>query len=53
MRNLVVSAACAACLVTPAFAHGPTIAKDHAPIGVMGDHMHKQGEIMFSYRLCG
>lgn len=23
---------------------------DHAPIGVMGDHMHKAGEIMLSYR---
>lgn len=23
---------------------------DHAPIGVMGDHMHKEGEVMFSYR---
>ena len=22
----------------------------HAPIGVMGDHMHKKGEWMFSYR---
>jgi len=22
----------------------------HAPIGVMGDHMHSKGEIMFSYR---
>ncbi|MEQ9285863.1 MAG: hypothetical protein RIG77_03080 [Cyclobacteriaceae bacterium] len=22
----------------------------HAPIGVMGDHLHKKGEIMFSYR---
>ena len=22
----------------------------HAPIGVMGDHVHKQGEFMFSYR---
>ncbi|NKB35888.1 MAG: transporter [Gammaproteobacteria bacterium] len=22
----------------------------HAPIGVMGDHIHKQGEFMFSYR---
>ena len=22
----------------------------HAPIGVMGDHMHKKGEFMFSYR---
>ena len=25
-------------------------AADHAPIGVMGDHTHKQGEFMFSYR---
>lgn len=25
-------------------------ASDHAPIGVMGDHRHKQGEIMLSYR---
>ena len=24
---------------------------DHAPIGVMGDHMHKKGEFMLSYRL--
>ena len=24
--------------------------KAHAPIGVMGDHMHKRGEWMFSYR---
>ncbi len=23
---------------------------DHAPIGVMEDHIHKQGEVMFSYR---
>lgn len=25
-------------------------ANDHAPIGVMGDHMHKKGEWMLSYR---
>ena len=25
-------------------------ASGHAPIGVMGDHMHKKGEYMFSYR---
>ena len=25
-------------------------ADDHAPIGVMGEHAHKQGEWMFSYR---
>lgn len=28
-------------------ANGPS---GHAPIGVMGDHLHKQGEVMFSYR---
>ncbi len=25
-------------------------ASSHGPIGVMGDHMHKKGEFMFSYR---
>lgn len=25
-------------------------ARDHAPIGVMGDHVHKTGAFMFSYR---
>ena len=23
---------------------------DHAPLGVMGDHLHKKGEWMFSFR---
>ncbi len=56
MRNVYFSAAAAACLAmsSPALAHdaaaAPTVAKDHAPIGVMGDHMHKKGEVMFSYR---
>jgi hypothetical protein len=27
-----------------------TLPDDHAPIGVMGDHAHKQGEWMLSYR---
>ena len=27
-----------------------TSQKPHAPIGIMGDHMHKKGEWMFSYR---
>lgn len=27
-----------------------TTASSHAPIGVMGDHLHQQGEWMFSYR---
>lgn len=28
----------------------PIRADDHAPIGVMGDHLHKKGEWMLSYR---
>lgn len=41
-------------MTTPAFAghdhvSGPQ-ANMHAPIGVMGDHMHKKDEWMFSYR---
>ncbi len=41
---------------TPAFAHpdhdddDDLRADGHAPIGVMGDHRHEAGEIMFSYR---
>ena len=30
--------------------HKHTRADSHAPIGVMGDHLHKKGEWMFSYR---
>ncbi len=30
--------------------HGNIRANSHAPIGVMGDHTHKKGEWMFSYR---
>ncbi len=30
--------------------HLSSTADDHAPIGVMGDHMHKKGEWMLSYR---
>lgn len=28
----------------------PLRADGHAPIGVMGDHLHKTGEVMLSYR---
>lgn len=31
--------------------HGHTSALAHAPIGVMGDHLHKKGGWMLSYRL--
>lgn len=30
--------------------HATTRAITHAPLGVMGDHLHKKGEFMFSYR---
>ncbi|MEM6624040.1 MAG: transporter, partial [Pseudomonadota bacterium] len=42
-----------------ALSSGPALAHDdddairadgHAPIGVMGDHLHRQDEFMFSYR---
>src|SRR6056297_729110 len=64
--TLRAAAACAAislCLFTaPATAHDdalppgasagppPLRADGHAPIGVMGDHRHKTGEVMLSYR---
>lgn len=40
-------------LVTPALSHaheGGTRPDDHAPIGVMGDHRHKEGEWMLGFR---
>ncbi len=45
--------AAAALVSLPAHAHETgrgTHAQDHAPIGVMADHRHKTGEVMFSYR---
>lgn len=50
MRGLLIGAALTLAFTGAARADGATIAKDHAPIGVMGDHMHKKGEYMFSYR---
>lgn len=41
-------------LASLAFSHEDTPvprADSHAPIGIMGDHMHKQGEWMVSYRM--
>ncbi|MEO1041197.1 MAG: transporter [Pseudomonadota bacterium] len=37
-------------LLDAAFAHDGPHAADHAPIGVMADHRHGKGELMFSYR---
>ncbi len=51
----VAAAACAAALCTSVWLPG-TVRADghhaitHAPIGVMGEHVHKAGEVMLSYR---
>ena len=51
MKLRLVLAAYTALCTTQALAHdGQTMPTDHAPIGVMGDHKHYQGEWMFSYR---
>ena len=50
MKNLPC-AALAALLLLPAYGAADSgRADDHAPIGVMADHRHDQGEWMFSYR---
>jgi len=51
MKNafLCVSAAVALASSTTSWAHD-VYADDHAPIGVMADHAHKKGEVMFSFR---
>lgn len=44
---------CLTCVIATAHAHDTTHnvrPDDHAPIGVMGDHLHKAGEWMTSYR---
>ncbi len=54
MKNaFVLAGACAAsftCSVLNAHENHAARADSHAPIGVMADHMHKEGEWMFSYR---
>lgn len=37
-------------LSIPLITHASSRADGHAPIGVMGDHLHKKGELMLSYR---
>ncbi|WP_262694084.1 transporter [Kordiimonas aquimaris] len=52
MKRFGLSVAALSCC-TPAFAHDAHTeprAYDHAPIGVMGDHLHKKGEFMLSAR---
>ncbi len=49
---LLTGAACLLCapLSRADDTHQPHSASGHAPIGVMGDHMHKKGEWMLGYR---
>lgn len=51
MRHFVLAGACALAFsyAPAAFADGKKHPDDHAPIGVMGDHLHKQGEWMVGY----
>ena len=53
-RNLLPTLLLGACIGLPhiTLADAPTsfTPDSHAPIGIMGDHRHKQGEIMISYR---
>ena len=48
--KLILIAACAAIICACTNVQADTGPDSHAPIGVMGDHYHKQGELMFSYR---
>ncbi|MEO1324280.1 MAG: transporter [Pseudomonadota bacterium] len=55
MKTQLFAGASLLCAAAPAYAHDGdggmvTYATDHAPIGVMADHRHKQGEWMLSYR---
>lgn len=51
LRAAVIAATATLAIAPAANAHQRTTALDHAPIGVMGDHLHKKGEIMASVRL--
>ncbi|MGI9287275.1 MAG: hypothetical protein ACR2P1_17965 [Pseudomonadales bacterium] len=48
--KLIIAAACAVASLLSIPATADTRPDSHAPIGVMGDHTHQQGEIMLSYR---
>lgn len=57
-RYFLFAGASLLCAAMPVHAHegdgGETnYASDHAPIGVMADHRHEQGEWMLSYRFMG
>lgn len=51
MKRILLSGVLVLCSVNTVLASGKHDAPtDHAPIGVMGDHIHEQGEWMLSYR---
>ncbi|MFP6682722.1 MAG: hypothetical protein VCB07_11035 [Gammaproteobacteria bacterium] len=50
LSQFVMMLMLAAVTISPSFADGMFRADSHAPLGVMGDHLHKRGEWMFSYR---
>lgn len=51
MKTVLNWAGATLALATPTFASAHDVyADDHAPIGVMADHAHKKGEVMFSFR---
>ena len=52
MRNLLFAGvtALAICAAAQAQAENTNQPDDHAPIGVMGDHLHKRGSFMAGYR---
>ena len=50
MKQILLWVAVCACLKTYAQEKNTSRPDSHAPIGVMGDHTHKKGEFMISYR---
>ena len=50
MKITYLAAAALAATLSAASALADSRADSHAPIGVMGDHLHKKGEWMLSYR---
>lgn len=49
-KKIILFWLCQIITLTAAYAHNASLPDDHAPIGVMGDHNHKKGEWMASYR---
>ena len=49
-RTVTVLGTVLACVIASAPSSADARADEHAPIGVMADHYHKAGEVMFSYR---